>query len=133
MADLTAMRAGLAANLATLTDIQVSAYMLANPTPPTIHLYPADTEYDLAMARGLDRWYFTVQVFCGVTGDIAAQVRLDAFVVSAKPAIESDQTLGGSASSAQVLTFSGYRTYVFEGRPPLLGAEWRVEVLATGS
>jgi hypothetical protein len=133
MADLTAMRAGLAANLATLTDIQVSGYMLANPTPPCIHLYPDETDYDLAFRHGLDRWIFKVQAFAGLTSDIGAQVKLDGFVPVAKTALEVDQTLAGAASSVQVTSFSGYRIYVLEGRPPLLGCEWRVEVLATGN
>jgi hypothetical protein len=142
MADLTTMRTGLAANLSTLTGIQVSPYMLANPTPPTIHLYPGgpagDIEYDLAMARGLDQWTFTVQAFVALAADIGSQVKLDQFIApsgaqSVKAALESDDTLGGTVASVQVVSCSGYRIYVAEGRGPMIGAEWHVEILATGT
>jgi hypothetical protein len=53
MATLTEIREALAVNLDVLTDVQVSAYMLASPTPPSAHLYPGggagEIEYDLAM------------------------------------------------------------------------------------
>lgn len=140
---LTQLRTGLVANLASLTGITVSPYMLANPTPPTIHLYPGgpagDIDYDLANARGLDKWPFTVQAFVSVTIDLSAQANLDAFLAptgatSIKQLLEADQTLGGVAGvqAVNVVTASGYRIFVPEGRPPVLGAEWRVEVLAIG-
>ena len=140
-ATLTQIREGLAANLAALDDVQVSPYMLANPTPPTVHLYPGgaagDIEYDLAMRRGLDRWPFTVQAFVGSPSDIGAQVRLDEFIApsgarSVKTVLEADPTLGGIVGGLQVVSCGGYRLYVFEGRAPVLGAEWHVEVLSTG-
>jgi hypothetical protein len=62
---LTQIREGIAANLAVLDGCQVSAYMLSNPTPPAVHVYPAEVDYDLAMGRGLDQWTFTVQAFVG--------------------------------------------------------------------
>lgn len=135
---LTQIREGIAANLATLQGCQVSAYMLANPTPPTVHVYPGDIEYDLAMGRGLDKWTLTVQAFVGTVSDQGSQVKLDAFLapsgaLSVKSAVESDQTLGGLVSDLQVVSCSGYRVYAREsGHPPVLGAEWSVEVLATG-
>jgi hypothetical protein len=143
-ATLTTIRQGLAANLSTLTGIQVSAYMLAQPTPPTIHLYPAQVTYDLAAARGLDQWDFTVQAFVGDTADQGAQVALDAFIApsgaqSVKRALEvpdggSPRTyLGGIAGDVSALTCSGYRIYTRPGSPSVLGAEWTVRVLAAGN
>ena len=140
MATVAELREAITANLnAHLTDIQATAYMLSNPTPPTIQVYPGgpagDLEYDLAMARGLDQWMFTVQAFVGVTGDIAAQKRLDVYIASSGPqsvkaAIESDPTLGG-LGSCRVQRCGGYRTYTLE-TGSYLGAEWYVQVLATG-
>jgi len=137
-ATLTTIRQGLAANLSTLTGIQVSAYMLSAPTPPTIHLYPAQITYDLAARRGLDQWDFTVQAFVGDTADQGAQVALDAFIApsgaqSVKAKLESDGTLGGIAGDVSAITCSGYRIYTREGGPPVLGAEWTVRVLAAGN
>lgn len=138
MASLTAIRTGLATNLSALADIQVSAWMLANPTPPTIHVFPASATYDLAMQRGLDRWTLTVQAFVAAVSDIGAQKLLDALLASSgarsvKAALESDQTLGGAASAVRVTGSSGYKIFAVDGRPPVLGAEWQVEVLATGT
>lgn len=134
---LTALREGLAANLVALNGIQVSPYLLANPSPPTIHLYPADIEYDLTFHRGVDKWMFTVQAFVGFAADRGAQVMLDQFIAasgsqSVKQVIEADQTLGGAASSVQAQTCSGYRIYARDSGGPVLGAEWRVEIYATG-
>jgi hypothetical protein len=138
-ATLTGLRQALAANLARLgDDIQVSAYMLASPTPPTIHLYPSEVTYDLAARRGLDMWFFTVQAFVGATSDIGAQKRLDGYIdpkgsQSVKQAIESDSYLAGQAGDVTALSCSGYRIYTREGGPPVLGAEWRIQVLAAGN
>lgn len=134
---LTQIREGLAANLAAIDGCQVSAYMLSNPTPPTVHVYPGDIDYDLAMHRGLDKWTLTVQAFVGMVSDQGAQVKLDAFLApsgatSVKAAVESDKTLGGLVSDLQVVSCSGYRVYARESGGPVLGAEWTVEVLASG-
>lgn len=135
---LTLLRQGLAANLAALTDVQVSPYMLANPTPPAVTIYPSDVSYDLSMHRGFDLWTFTVQAFVGDTADIGAQVNLDQFIApsgarSVKTLLESDKTLGGACSDLQVTSCTGYRIYLREGGPPVLGAEWHVTVYAPGT
>lgn len=135
---LAEIREGIAANLAVLTGCQVSAYMLSNPTPPTIHVYPTDVEYDLAMGRGLDKWKLTVQAFVGLSTDIGAQAKLDEFLApsgsqSVKAAIEADRTLGGSVADATAVSCTGYRVYVREGGGPVLGAEWLVEVRVSGN
>jgi hypothetical protein len=134
---LTQIREGIAANLAVLDGCQVSAYMLSNPTPPTIHVYPAEIDYDLAMGRGLDKWTFTVQAFVALSTDIGAQVKLDAFLApsgsqSVKAAIEADGTLGGIVADTTVVSCTGYRVYARDGGGPVLGAEWQVDVLASG-
>jgi hypothetical protein len=134
---LTEIREGIAANLAVLDGCQVSAYMMANPTPPAVHLYPAQVDYDLAMGRGLDQWMFTVQAFVGLSTDIGAQMKLDEFMApsgsqSVKAAVESDGTLGGIVADTTVVSCTGYRVYARESGSPVLGAEWQVDVLASG-
>jgi hypothetical protein len=132
------IREGLAANLAGIAGVQVSAYMLANPTPPTIHVYPGQIEYDGAMIRGVDRWTMIVQAFVGLVSDIGAQVKLDTFIApsgagSVKAGLEADRTLGGLVQSLRVTECSGERVYVREGAGPVLGAEWQVQILASGA
>lgn len=146
MGILTDIRAGLAANLAAISDLQLApggqGYMLSAPTGPSAHIYPGGgagpIEYDQAMQRGLDLIPFTVQVFVPLTSDIGAQANLDAYIEptgtrSVKAALESDVTLGGAADTMRVVACTGYQQFVFEGRPPLLGAEWHVHIYATGS
>lgn len=146
MGILTDIRAGLAANLAAITDLQFApggqAYMLASPSGPAAHIYPGGgagpIEYDQAMQRGMDRVPFTVQVMVPLTSDIGAQADLDAYIEpsgsrSVKEALESDRTLGGAADGLRVVSCTGYQQFAFEGRPTLLGAEWHVDVYATGT
>src|SRR5262245_66429155 len=77
---LDQIRNGLATNLATIPNIQVSAYMLVSPTPPVIHILPAGIEYDRGMHGGLDILTFTVEVFVAVGLDVGAELRLDAML-----------------------------------------------------
>lgn len=139
---VTQLREGLAANLAGLTGIQVQPYFLANPTPPAGHVFPGPIQYDLANARGLDKWTFTVQLFVALASDIGAQLRLDPFLApsgsqSVKTLIEADQTLAGAftlnpgESPVSVTACSGYLQFPKENQI-LLGADWTVEVLASG-
>lgn len=139
MASLTDIRTGLAANLRAIADLQVSAYMLSQPTAPSAHVFPGgaagDIEYHQAMRDGVESWPMTVQVFVALSADIGSQVNLDAYIASSgarsvKAAIEADTTLGGAAQDLIVVSCSGYRQFVFEGRPPLLGAEWHVRIYA---
>lgn len=138
MAKLGKIREGLAANLSTITGLQVSPVMLATPSPPCAHIFPAETEYDLANARGLDRHYLTVQVLVPFTTDVGAQVSLDAYLAGSGPtsfkeAIENDRQLADACDDLRVVSASGYRLITYaEGIPPALGCEWRVEVIAQG-
>jgi hypothetical protein len=135
---LAAIREGLALNLAAIPGVQVSAYILANATPPVLEVLPGDpaTEYDMTFRRGSDRWNLTIRGRVGNTGDIGAQKRLDRMLAptgneSVKQAAETDRTLGGKADAIRVTTVSGYRTYMpAGGNTEQLGAEWTVEVFA---
>lgn len=140
MADLTEIRVALAACFSSLeSEVQVSAYMLDAPTPPAIFIYPSEIDYDLTAQRGFDQWTLTIQAVVQHSLDKAGQVNLDAFLApsgprSVKALVEADRQLGGTVDSVRVVSCSGYRKYLSEGQNPiLLGAEWSVEVLATGN
>lgn len=140
--NLPAVRQEMADQLKAALEIQVSPYMLANPTPPAGHLYPTPIEYDHAFQRGMDVWTFTLQVFVSETVDIGAQNRLDEFLNtsgprSVKAALEADgdagrPVLGGLVDDLRVVRCEGYRRYVTEGRGPAFGSEWTIEVYAEG-
>lgn len=112
--------------------------MLANPTPPTLQVFPAEVEYDASMARGFDRWTLTVQAYVGSQTDKGAQLKLDTLLApsgasSVKARVEADRTLGGVVDDCRVVGCSGYRVYVHPNGTAVLGAEWTVELYASGT
>ena len=132
---VTQIRSGLAANLATVTGAQILSYQLANPTTPSIAIFPAGTQYNQAFNRGIDQWTFTVQAIVSIAVDQNGQQQLDAYLAptgatSIRAAIESDRTLGGVALNLVVESASGYT--LFGDTPPVLGAEWTVQVWCSG-
>jgi hypothetical protein len=140
MSSLLAIRAGLVTNLNTLKttyqDMQISPYVLANPTPPVIWVKPTQgnvIEYHQAMMNGQETWSFTVQAFVAGGGDIIAQTVLDELLNtsgahSVKAAIEADKTLGGAAEDLIVRRVISYQEYQRADGTIALGAEWIVEV-----
>lgn len=143
MSSLAQIVEGLAAALAPvktgLPDLQVYPYWLANPTPPTIDIYPGDPFQD---GTGFDptqkACFFTIRVRVSTADQDAGQQGLlqmldPAAATSVEGALIRDQTLGGLVDSVAVVPegTTGYREYIADtavnGR--LLGAEWRVEVL----
>jgi hypothetical protein len=140
MSSLAAIRTGLAANLATLKttyrDMQVSPYVLSNPTLPCIWIKPtqgAVTEYHQAMQDGQETWTLSVQAFVGSGSDITAQTVLDELLAtngghSVKAAIEADTTLGGTIDCLIVRRCISYIEYQRPDGSLALGAEWIVEV-----
>lgn len=139
MTTIANLRSGLNTRLATIADVQTSAYMLAQPTPPYVEVSSVDeVEYDRTMQRGFDEYRFIIRAYAGLTTDIGSQKTLDLFLASSgsgsvKAAVEGDRTLGGVCSDLQVESCSGYRVFVSEGRGPFLGAEWTVRILASGA
>ncbi len=135
---LAEIRQGIADNLATLSgapgNVQVSAYMLANPQPPTLQVMGPDTiDYDQAMAGGLHIWNMIVQGFVGAATDRGAQVNLDLWLapegaLSVMAAIESDRTLAGKVMDLSIVQASGYKIYQLPSEPAVLGCEWTVQV-----
>lgn len=132
------MRAGLAASLSTIQDVQVNAYAMAQPTPPGIQILPPAVTYDQAFHRGMDTWVFVVQGFVALTTDVGSQVLLDQMCApsgsnSVKAALESNPTLSGDVFSVHVLAQSPGRVVDFaNGTSPMMLVEWQVEVRASG-
>lgn len=133
------LRAGLRANIkATIANVQVSAYILASPTPPGIHIFPGESRFDLAMNRGLDEYDFTVQAFVAWSSDQGSQAFLDELrdpinARSLKAAIESDLTLGGVCEDLRVMGISPYRNLVTMDNRSLLVSDWTVTVYVDSS
>jgi hypothetical protein len=149
MAGLTEIREALAGRLRDslpIDVVQVSAYLLANPSPPTVQIFPGEVDWHQAMQDGMEMRALVVQALVGQPTEEGAQRRLDAFLesdgdLSIKAAIEriddGDQTvtLGGLIDDLIVVKTKGYQVYrqTDPPKPPQLGAEWLVHVYVTGS
>lgn len=145
MAGLDDIREGLAANLSAIPNVQVSAWLLGNPTPPSIeidlgwrHDGTVGINYDMTFRRGMDALTLTVRVLAGLASDIGAQKRLMRMIAptgaeSVKANAEVDDTLGGDVRDLRVVECMGPFTFPREGGAPLYGAEWRVEVWMAGT
>lgn len=143
-ADLKVIREGLAAALEPVKlteDMQLSAYLLSDPSPPCAQVVPDETEYHQAMQDGAETWGLVVQVMVALGSDIGAQQRLDRMLASSgsqsvKQALEAATDPGGpleglvANDGVTVVRTSGYRTYTLPAtQAEALGAEWTVEVL----
>lgn len=107
------LRAGIAANLATITGLRASAIIPDAPTPPQAVVIPTGITFDRSFHRGLDEYAFTVTVVAGRADARNAQSTIDGFcnptgASSIKTAIESDRTLGGIAQTLHVTEMSSY-------------------------
>lgn len=138
-ATLEQIREQLVVNLSTLTSIgDAKPYLLGNEVPPVVGVVGPDmTEYDLAMARGLDRWLIVVRALAGSPLDLAKHKRLDGWLApsggeSIKTAIETDKTLGGLVQNARVVSSTGYREYTLGNGIKVLGCDFTVEIFNTG-
>ena len=146
---LTEIREALAAELnLKMPDVAWFPYV-TSVAPPFGFIYPGGfgdevIEYDYTFDRGMDEWSFLVQARVATVGVVEQQQNLDAMIepfgeLSVKTAIEgvdrtdpNYRTLGGLVRSCLVVSCSGYRRYEVEGRGPVLGAEWQVDVVAKG-
>jgi hypothetical protein len=135
MADLSALRAGLAANLGAIPDLQVSPYFIANPTFPSAYVRAGPTVFDKTIDGVSYDLVLFVRVLVAAFDDIGPRVNLDEYLPangprSIKEAIEADSTLGGACDDLVVTGSEGEQQYIFDDRPSALGAEWRVEIVA---
>lgn len=138
---IAALRQGLATNLGTIPEVQVSPYILSNPTPPTIWVAGISVDFDQAMGRRVtgasytDQYTATIQGFVALNDDIGNQAMLDNLlagsgVYSVKTAIEADKTLGGTCDTLWVSTSTAPSLNTFLTMTLLL-AEWSVTIIAT--
>ena len=136
MASLTALRAGLATSLATISGLRASATIPDNPSPPIAVVMPGRITYDTAFGRGSDEYTFDVMLIVGRVADRASQNNLDAYCASSgsasiKAAIEADRYLGGSALDTRVTEMRDQGPLAI-GDVTYLTATFAVTVIAAG-
>lgn len=134
MASLSALRAGIATRLATISGLRTASTMPDNPNPPIAIVIPNNIDYHTAFAKGMQTYGFTVILIVGRVDERTAQNKLDGFVSSTgansvKLAIESDKTLGGVAFDCIVTEMRNYGQ-LSVGEVVYLSSEFSVLVYA---
>jgi hypothetical protein len=128
------IRAGLAANIATISGLRVAAEIPDNPSPPIAVIALNNISYDLAMARGTTLYNFTVTLIVGRVAERDAQRKLDAYAGdgerSIKTAVQSDRTLGGAAFDCRLSEMSTLGALNL-GESIFLAADFAIQVYAT--
>ena len=134
MASITDLRAGIAANLATISGLRTGSTIPDNVNPPFAIIAPASVNYHQAYHNGLSTYNFTVTLVVGRASERSAQNALDAYCSptgssSIRGAVELDRTLNGKAFDCVV---SGMRNYgsISLGDNTYLAAEFDLVVQA---
>ena len=135
MATISDLRAGLAANLATISGLRTSAEIPDNVNPPQAIIVFDRVEYHQSFKNGLASYEFNIQLIVSRVDERNAQKRLDAYcstegASSVRLAVESDKTLGGKAFDCFVSQMSSYGS-INIGDNQYLAAEFQVQVLAS--
>jgi len=139
MADVSAIRVALAANLSAIPDLQVSPYMLSDPSPPCGMIYHGRDDLMQSFGRGFDQLSLTIRIIVPFGSDIGSQVNLDAYrsgsgARSIKQAAESNPTLGGVVEKLDVTEISPDTVYASPSGATLgIGCEFTVAILARGT
>jgi hypothetical protein len=135
MTTMSELRAGIAANLATVSGLRAYAYVPDDPRPPVAYVIPTGIDFDTAMGRGADTYSFTVKVIVGRWNERTAQTTLDGYcdpssATSIKRAIQSDRQLGGQAFDLRVESLRNYGPIILDDGVTYLSAEFAVTVIA---
>lgn len=133
MGSISAMRAGIAANLATIPGLRSAAEIPDNPNPPVAIVVLDSVNYDQTFGNGCVLYSFTVTVIVGRTAERIAQRNLDAFISlgekSIKNAIELDKSLGGIAFDCRVASLNSVGSIQLNDNT-YLAADFTVSVVA---
>ncbi len=134
MASISAIRQGIATNLAGVPGLRTSAEIPDNPTPPIGIVNLESVEYDGAFNRGLTTYNFVVTVIVGRAAERSMQRKLDGYCDpvgqnSVKLAIESDKTLSGEVYDLRVERGTSIGSITINDQT-YLAAEFTVTVFA---
>lgn len=132
--DISEIRAGLEANLSSITGCQTSAYRIAAPSPPTIMVVGFDQITATSFGRSGFEIPMLVQGLAGLPTEKSAQIRLDRWLSPTDAttadnvwaALESDRTLGGKVSTLAVTSCDGSQILTLDNGTDVLGTTWHV-------
>jgi hypothetical protein len=127
------IRAGLAANILTISGLRAAETIPDNPSPPVAIIALNNVSYDLDFNRGMTLYNFTVTLVVGRVAERDAQRKLDAFAGngerSIKTAVQSDRQLGGAAFDVRLSEMSTIGALNL-GEQTYLAADFAVQVYA---
>ena len=134
MADIEAIREGLAANLATIPRLRTEENMLDSVNPPVAVVQLESITYDTAFRNGMDTYNFNILVIVSRGADRIALADLNEYASptgdrSIKRAIESDRSLGSAAQTLRVETLSNIGSLQLDNQE-YYAAEFSVVVYA---
>jgi len=134
MADIQAIREGLAANLATIPRLRTEENMLDSVNPPVAVVQLESITYDTAFRNGMDTYNFNILVIVSRGADRIALADLNEYASptgdrSIKRAIESDRSLGSAAQTLRVETLSNIGSLQLDNQE-YYAAEFSVVVYA---
>lgn len=122
-------------------DVQVISRMNFNPTPPSIDMYPGDSVSDDQTAAFDDDtggWFITVRARVGTSDNEAGQDDLLEFMDdegtrSIALAVLDDPTIGGTATSADISSQTGYMLVPTPDGGAYLGCLWTFLIIPARS
>ena len=134
MADISAIRQGLATNIGTVPGLRASAELIDNPSPPIAVINLDSIDYHGAMQNGLTTYNFVVTVIVGRAAEREMQRKLDAYcqptgAQSVKAAIESNRSLSGVVFDLIVVSANPAGNIIINDQT-YLAAEFTVTVFA---
>ena len=134
MASLSAIRDGIATNLATISGLRTTGHIPGQVNPPYAIITPDSIDYHKAFANGVNTYNFTITVIVGQADSRTAQSTLDAYCSptgssSIKSAVESNRTLSGIAYDLMVSDMRNYGSTTI-GETTYLAAEFNCVVQA---
>jgi len=133
------IREAIKTRLEGIAGTQVSAYVLGNPTFPSLQVVSGEITYDETVGTAALKGYeFKVQAMVGAVTDIGAQKLLGEYSDSTGSksvfaTIGADHTLGGVVQHADVVSASEEKIYELPNGSPTIGREWILEVIAAGA
>jgi hypothetical protein len=134
VADISAIRAGLAANLATIPGLRSHAELVDNPNPPVALVELDSVDYDGAFQGGMTTYNFIITVIVGRAAEREQQRKLDLYLQptgaqSVKAGVESNRSLSGVIDDLRVVS-SGSIGSIQLNDQTYLAAEFTVTVYA---
>ena len=128
------LRAGLTANLQSISGLRVYATLPDVVNPPSALISLEKIAYNQQNSKAMSEYTFKVTVILGRVSERTAQQNLDLLVApgagSIKAAIESDRILGGYAFEVFVPELSAYGAISVNGID-YLSAEFSIQVFAS--